>query len=737
MHDLSPIIQDLAIILGVASLVTLLFQKIRQPVILGYLVAGILIGPYTPPHNLITNLAEVKVLSELGVIFLMFSLGLDFSFHKLTRVGFSASITGVIEVSLMVAIGFLTGLALHWKFHDCLFLGAALAISSTTIIIKALDDLRLKGKRFAEYIFGILVVEDLLAILLLVALSTVVVTKNIFSADMAFAILQLIFVVGGWFLIGYFVVPSFLRGITRYAGQETLTIVSIALCLILVTIAAYFNYSTALGAFIMGSILAETPFVHRIEQLIRPIRDIFAAVFFVSVGMLINPTVIINHFGIVMLITGIYVLGKISSTTLAAFITGQSLKTSVRIGFGVAQIGEFSFIIASLGVVLHVTSDELYPIIVAVSAITTFTTPYLIKFSGHLTKQLDTKLPERVKYFLDGYSAWVYRLLATSTTYSIYRKAIVRVILNSIVVAIVFALAQHLILPQVSDWVTKKKFARLITWVIAMVISSPFIWGMLFALRSTLSRSSTKDMIFRSAPIAACWFVTILEVTVLSITYFHTWVTTSILMIVGIILFLVLFRQLEKSYHWFETRLVRNINRKAPLYARYKQLAPWDTHFVEIRVSDESFLIGKTLTECELRQRYGVNIVAIYRGSKEILAPRGDQFIAARDKLIVLGNDEQIDAFKKVATQASLEQREELAVLENFGLKAFVLDPDSPMIGKSIRDAKIREQVSGLIAGLERGETRILNPDPATILMPGDLLLIVGEMEHLKLAFRV
>lgn len=736
MHGIAPLIQDLAIILGTASLVTLLFQKIKQPVVLGYLAAGIIIGPYTPPHDLITSIDEVKVLSELGVIFLMFSLGLDFSFHKLTRVGFSASITGFIEVMLMVTIGFVTGLALGWPFHESLFLGAALAISSTTIIIKALDDLRLKSKRFAEFIFGILVVEDLLAILLLVALSTVVVTKNIFSLDMALSILKLIFVVGGWFLVGYFLVPSFLRRITRFASQETITIVSIALCLILVTIAAYFGYSTALGAFIMGSILAETPFVHRIEQLIRPIRDIFAAVFFVSVGMLINPQIIIEHFSTVMIITGVYLVGKTSATTLAAFLTGQSLKTSVRIGFGVAQIGEFSFIIASLGLALHVTSDNLYPIIVAVSAITTFTTPYLIKFSGGIAKQLDTRLPDRIKYFLDSYSAWVYRTLASSKTHNIYRNAILRVVLNSIVVAIVFSLAEHLILPQVAQWITSKKIVRIITWGIAMILSSPFIWGMLFALRPTLLFTSRKDVVFRSAPIVACWLITIIEITILSVTYFHTWITTSLLIVVAVILFFIGYRQLESSYHWFEERLVGNIKRKGETRARYERLAPWETHFVDVRVSDESFLVGKTLTECQLRQNYGVNIVAIYRGAKEILAPRGDQFIAARDKLIVLGSDEQIDAFRSVATQAATAHYEEIKPLENFALKAMILDSDNPMVGKTIRDSKIREQVSGLVVGLERRETRTLNPDPATILMAGDLLLIVGETEHLKLAFK-
>lgn len=731
MQTVSPFIQDLAIMLGVASLVTLLFQWIRQPVVLGYLVAGMLIGPYTPPHHLITSMSEIRLLSELGVVFLMFSLGLDFSFHKLTRVGFSAGITGIIEVSCTVIAGFLVGTLLHWPFHESLFLGAALAISSTTIIIKALDELGLRRKRFAEFIFGILVVEDLLAILLLVGLSTLVATSNIFSKAMLFAVIKLFFVVGGWFLIGYFLVPSFLRGITRFASEETLTIVSIALCLLLVAIAEMFHYSAALGAFIMGSILAETPFAHRIEALIRPVRDIFAAVFFISVGMLIDPYVIFHFFPVVLLITFVYLVSKIFSTMLGAFLTGQSITTSMRIGFGVAQIGEFSFIIASLGLMLRVVSEDLYPIVVAVSVMTTFTTPYLLRLSGFLATQLDKKLPANIRYFFDGYSAWVYRTLASSRTHSIYRNAALRLILNGVVVAIVFTLTKNFILPSLIEFVHVVWQARLMAWVLAIVFSSPFLWGMLFSLRSSTIILQRKDLIFRSAPLVVSWLVTILEITILSITYFHTLFSTSLLIILVFIFFILSYRILEKSYHWFERRLMGNIRHNAEIQARYEHLAPWDTHLIDITVSDESSLIGRTLTQCQLRELYGVNIVAIYSGTQAILAPRGEQKIAARDRLVVLGNDDQIDAFQKVATRVSRQKFDAQDTLKDFSLKALVLDADNPWVGQSIRASGIREKVSGLVVGLERGGERILNPDPATVLQTGDLLLLVGEETHL------
>lgn len=411
MHELAPLILDLAVMLGLAGLVILLFQRIHQPVVLGYLVAGMIVGPYTPPRAFVSDISNIRILSELGVIFLMFSLGLEFSFQKLTRVGFSASVIGVIEVVLMTAIGYCAGWIMGWSHYNCLFLGAALSISSTTIIIKAVDELKLKTKRFAELIFGVLIVEDLLAILLLVALTTLVSTKNLLSIDILYAGFQLILVVGGWFIIGYFIVPPLFRRLTPYVSQETLTIISVALCLMLVSIAAKFHYSTALGAFIMGSILAETTLIHRIENAVRPIRDIFGAVFFISVGMLVDPIVILENWKIVLVISLVTVIGKIITTSLAALLTGQSLNTSVRVGFGMAQIGEFSFIIAALGLSLGIVNEILYPLIVAVSVITTFTTPYFIRFSGYISNLLERRLPKRTIYFLDLSLAKILRLL--------------------------------------------------------------------------------------------------------------------------------------------------------------------------------------------------------------------------------------------------------------------------------------------------------------------------------------
>lgn len=551
MHELAPLIKDLAIILGVAGLAALLFQKIRQPIVLGYLIAGIIVGPYTPPNILIRDIPTIQTLSALGVIFLMFSLGLEFNFKKLKRVGFTAGIAGLFEVIFMLILGFFVGKLIGWSFYDSLFLAAALAISSTTIIIKALEDLHLKTTRFAEIVFGILVIEDILAILLLVALSTIITTHNIFSSEIAFATIKLILVVGAWFLFGYFFVVSFFRSIMHNSSNETLIILSVALCLALVWIANYFHYSSALGAFIMGSILAETSIISKIKELIEPIRNLFAAVFFVSVGMLIDPVIIWNHLGLVFIICLITIISKILTTGIGAFITGQSVNSSLRIGFSMAQIGEFSFVIISLGLALHAINNILYPIIVAVSAITTFTTPYLIKLSGYLGNKIDQHLSADTQRTLTLYSRWIKRLAKNSKKQSFYQKAFLRFIVNSIVVGIILMGMQtwglnYLIKAINPDWL-----ASAIAWLCAIILCLPSIFTMLQAFKAGL---------FFLAVFS--WVATLTEIILLSLPYFYSWVIGLVLFSTAIVLLLIFARPLRQSAQWLEKKLVKNLNTK-------------------------------------------------------------------------------------------------------------------------------------------------------------------------------
>lgn len=732
VHSLAPLIRDLALILAVAGFVAVLFQKLKQPVVLGYLIAGIIIGPYTPPYGLVTDIPNVQTLSELGVIFLMFSLGLEFSFHKLKRVGFSAGATGFVEVVLMLALGFSTGLFLHWSFHDSVFLGAALAISSTTIIIKALEELNLKRRRFAELVFGVLIVEDLLAILLLAVLSTMVLTQKIMSLPMLWSLGRLILVVVSWFLLGYFLVPTLIRHIKRYINEEILTIVSVALCLFLACLAAYFHYSVALGAFIMGSILAETSLVHRIEQLIRPTRNIFAAVFFVSVGMLIDPKIIFDHFGLVLLLTVITVVGKIVTTSLGAFLTGQSINTALRTGFSMAQIGEFSFIIVGLGLTLGVISSSLYPIIVAVSALTTFLTPYLIQFSANLELSISDRMSLRLKYFLDAYTAWVYRAQASRKNRISYRRTLVRLIVNGFIVAMVFTLVENFILPRMIQISAPLFILNSLSWLAAVILSSPFIWAMLTAFKSTAFSDNNAS---KSLPFFLSFFIPLAEVSILSLAYFRSWFVAIFLIGIAIIFFILLYKKIERSYEWFENHLVENLRTESANQLRYEELAPWDRHLVELRVGSQSDFVGETLAQLKLRERYGINIVAIQRGPLAIFAPDKEQTLQVMDKLIVLGKDDQIEVFRQQLEKFEDLNSDETDFLSSFTLCTIMLEPKHPAIHQSIREWRLSEKIAGIIVGLERKGARILNPDLDIILQQGDLVMIVGralDLEKLK-----
>src|SRR5688572_13115417 len=377
MAHLPHLITDLGLILAVAGITTLIFRKIRQPVVLGYIIAGFLVGPHVSLFPSVVDAEGIKTWSEIGVIFLLFSLGLEFSFKKLMKVGGSASITALVEIVLMIVIGYVVGKLLGWSTMDCIFLGAILSMSSTTIIIRAFDEVGAKTKKFVQLVFGILIVEDLVAILLLVLLSTIAVSNQFAGGELLMEMLKLGFFLVLWFLGGIFFVPTFLKWTRRLLNDETLLIFCIGLCLLMVMLAVEVGFSAALGAFIMGSILAETTQAERIENLIKSVKDLFAAVFFVSVGTMVEPQIILDYAVPILVVSLVTLVGKFTTSALGALLSGQSLKNAVQTGMSLGQIGEFSFIIASLGVSLKVTSDFLYPIAVAASAVTTFTTPYL------------------------------------------------------------------------------------------------------------------------------------------------------------------------------------------------------------------------------------------------------------------------------------------------------------------------------------------------------------------------
>ena len=718
-------IQDLAVILGIAGVVTLLFRKIRQPVVLGYIVAGFIIGPYTPPFPLITDIPNIKVWAELGVIFLMFALGLEFTFHKLTSVGAPAAGTALVEVVVMVLLGYGSGHLLGWSQVDSIFLGGMLSISSTTIILKAFEELRLKSRRFAQVVFGVLIVEDLIAIVLLAGLSTVGIAGDMLGAKLFSSAAQLLMVVGGWFLIGYFVVPAAFRYARRFLENETLIVLSVGMCLLLVVFATHFGYSAALGAFVMGSILAETGEHGRIETLIQPIRDVFAAIFFVSVGMLVDPKVLAEHGGAVVLITVVTIIGKILSSTAGAVLAGQRLKDSVQIGFSLAQIGEFSFIIATLGVTLGVISDFIYPIAVTVSAITTFSTPYLIRVSDKSASFIERILPNWWRSSLERYSFAIQQNRAQGDTKERRLAAFLTLSLNGILVTVIFISVAKYLEPILETWTKDSRLSFIVGWGISVILSAPFIWGMFSSYRPKGSATAVPERVSTFLG----QLVTIVWIGTLTTGYFTTRTSIAITIVLGGLLFTLFYRRLEKSYAWFEQRLKKNLetSSKQTKEKEIHTLLPWDLHLAKLAVHPNSPVVGKTLKEGNYRETLGLNIVGIRRGVDTILSPSASERLLPSDELLVLGADEQIEQLRQMSE--TLEHRTtEFRDLSHYALKRILIEDDSPFVGKKIRDSGIREALKGLVVGMERGEYRTINPSPNTDLVKGDVLWVVGAV---------
>lgn len=730
MH-LPAIIHDLAIILATAAVTTVIFRAIRQPVVLGYIIAGLIVGPFTPPFPLINDIPNIRALAELGVIFLMFSLGLEFSFRRLMRVGSAAAATALFEVLGMVLIGYLAGRLLGWGERDSLFLGGMLAISSTTIIIKAFEEQGLTTRRFAELVFGVLIVEDLFAILLLVGLPLLTAARGAGSLgpELVSAGSRLVVVIGSWILAGYLVIPSALRWTRKWMSAETLTVSSLGLCLLLVVLAARFEYSPALGAFVMGSILAESDEAHRIEQLIRPIRDLFAAVFFVSVGMLVDPGSLHGHWGVLGIITVVTVVGKLLITSLGALASGQPLKQSIQIGFSLAQIGEFSFIIATLGLTLGLTSDFLFPIGVGVSVFTTFLTPYLIRLSEPAASFLSTRLPTRVTTMLDRYATWAQQPRQRSDSRRGLLQGAVRLALNGIVVTAIFFVLSRRGITWITDTFSGIPYPNLIAWLAALLFSAPFVWGMLTSFyrrqpvggQSAPSTGAAWALVGQVASLG--WLAGLTE------AFFSTG-STVLLTLLALLGFMVLFyRRLESSYGWFERRLVTNVSGKGasdPQHRLLRQLAPWDLHLVRVRVSPDSPLVAKTLVQAEVRNKFGLNVVAIQRGDKLIAPPTATDLLLPGDELLTLGTDDQIERFRVAATPPRAAP-EHLQDLSRYRLQQLLVEPTSPLVDRAIRDSGLREKARALVVGLERGEIRHLNPDPETVMRAGDVLWVVMD----------
>jgi CPA2 family monovalent cation:H+ antiporter-2 len=742
MSHLPHIIHDLALILIVAGGITLLFKWLKQPLVLGYIVAGILAGPYIDLFPTVVDITNIQVWADIGVIFLLFALGLEFSFKKMTNVGGSASITAITEVVCMLLVGFCVGSLLGWNAMDSIFLGGMLSMSSTTIIIKAFDDLNLRNQKFTNVVFGTLVVEDLVAILLMVLLSTVAVSQHFAGEEMLGALLKLGFFLILWFLIGIYLLPTFFRKARKIMNDETLLVISLGLCIGMVVVATKTGFSAALGAFIMGSILAETVEGKRIEHLIKGLKDFFGAVFFVSVGMLVNPTVLWDYAFPILLITVVTIVGKSFFSCAGVLLSGQPLKVSIQSGFSLAQIGEFAFIIATLGASLGVMSDFIYPIIVAVSVITTFTTPYFIRFAEPFYNWLYPRLPFKFKRMLEKLSEGTSTVNYESDWKLLLKRTISRdVIYSVIIVAIIMAVFRFLY-PLISGRLPES-IVSIAVAVIALIGIAPFVRILLFNKGNSdlFLKLWNKNRFNRGGLIVLLLLQASLGLFFISLVLIRAFNFTGILGYVisaAILVFIILSRHLLHYYSSMEDRFLANLNQKedeekeslqSPLQASFeKHLIDRDIHLSDIIVSPDSKYIGMTLQEADFRKDYGVNVVKISRGSKEITIPNADEYIYPYDRLVVLGTDEQITLFTgdiEIQNDDTCIKRNEIA------LQSFLIEPESRLCGVSIKESGIKRETGNLVVGIERMGTSSMNPHIEMEFEPGDRVWVVGEKDRL------
>ena len=748
MGHLPALIQDLALILIAGAIVTLLFRRIKQPLVLGYIIAGFLVGPHFDFFPSISDSDNIETWAEIGVIFLLFSLGLEFSFKKLMRVGGAASITALVEILFITFAGYYAGRWMGWSTMDSLFLGGMLASSSTTIIIRAFDELGVKTRQYARIVFGVLVVEDIVVILLMVLLSTIAVTQEFEGGEIIYTILKLAFFLALWFISGIFLLPTLLKRARTLFDSETLLILAIGLCLGMVVLATQVGFSAELGAFIMGSIIAETTKAEAVEAVIKPVKDLFGAVFFVSVGMMIDPQAIIEYGWPVLVVTVLTLFGKLVSTTFGALLSGQPLKQSVQVGMSMAQIGEFAFIVATLGLSLGVISDFLFPVAVGASAITTFTTPYLIKFSEPFYDFLERYLPPRWIRMINRYSSSTQNIQTESAWKALLRSYGTTMVANGIVLLALFLFLQNFIMPFLNRNIEDPTLRNFIGLIISLGAASPFLWAIMAKRPEGLSyKELWMEKNYHRGPLVVLETSRVVAgIVIISMWVFQLFSTqTAILVIVPVVvlIFYVLGRRIQKFYQRLEIRFLANLNARDAAAALQNQknvsntqefrseLLPWDAHIVELEVAPEAEYVGKTLLELAWREQYGINIVFIKRGEKLIHVPGRNNKLLPRDLVGIIATDEQIQKFKPVFDSKDPVVPSDVDV-EDISLQKIVVNEHTKLKGLDIRSSGLRERTNGLVIGIERQGQRILNPESSTVFEWDDIVWIVGEGKKIQ-----
>ena len=732
--NIEGLIGDLALILVLGAISTIIFRKLKQPIVLGYIVAGFLVGPHFTYFPTIHNEDNIEFWAQIGIIVLLFSLGLEFSFKKLMNVGGSAIVTALIIVSGMMGLGVVVGHALDFSNINCLFLGGMLSMSSTTIIIKAFNDLNMNHRRFVPHVLAVLICEDLFAVVMMVLLSSIALNNSVEGSELLMSIAKLVFFLVIWFTVGVYLIPSFFKYAHRLINDEILLVVAMGMCFFMAVFSVYSGFSMALGAFVMGSILAGTCEAEHIEHLVKPVKDLFGAVFFISVGMMVDTSIIVQYASTIATLSVVVVVGMIVFGTFGMLATGQSLKIAIESGFSLTQIGEFAFIIASLGLSLGVLEPSLYPIVVAVSVITTFFTPYFIKFAEPVYNWLIKRLPHKLLLLLERYTK------QETTSVSVEKriwKAVLgrytwRILLYSTLIIAIVLISNNYLLPFMDNLVGEA-WGDVVSAGVTLSVMAPFLLALSIPTtkRSEWEALEKKSGSRSTMPLVALSIVRLIIAFGLVSWYLsHVFTfTAGVTIAFGLIFLIVIFlsKKVRRRMRDMEKRFIRNLNeRELRRSGRGNDAAlVSDLHVAYIRVGYSCPFVGERLRDSDLRKKYGVNVVNIQRGAKRFPIPTGDMRIFPGDLLGIIGTDEQIQKLLPIIEDAA---GNEIAG-EDIEMKLMPIEvrENSVLAGKTSASLRLRDEYQALLVAIKRGEDEYIKPDGNETFMPHDTLWVVGN----------
>lgn len=727
--NVESLISDLAFILILGAVTTLFFKWIKQPVVLGYIVAGFLASPHFVYLPSVANENNIEFWAQLGIVILLFSLGLEFSFKKLLNAGGSAVVTALIIVIGMMCAGFCIGRLLHFSSINSLFLGGMLSMSSTTIIIKAFNDLGITHKKFASQVFAVLIVEDLFAVLMMVILSSIAINNSVQGSDMLFSVSKLIFFLVIWFAIGVFLLPTFLNKVRQFLNTETLLIVSMGLCLGMAVFSVYCGFSLALGAFVMGSILAGTSFAERIEHVVLPVKDLFGSVFFISVGMMVNPDIIVRYAGPILLLSVVVIVGMILFGTFGMLVSGQTLKVAIESGFSLTQIGEFAFIIATLGMQLGVLDSSIYPIVVAVSVLTTFTTPYFIRMADPAYRIVERHLPQKLHFLIERYSKEAGSESETGKVWkALLKRYVWRVMLYASVLTSICLASTKWLLPWLCE--ITPNYGRLATIAIALLAMSPFLLAMSIPSSRKEERHALKtaNSLFDVPLVVLTFFKMLIAigfvVYIISAIY-HTRIGIAVGVAVFLLIVIVLSKRTARRMHSIEDRFLRNLNERENRRSGRNNNIISNLHLAFMNVGYACPFVGQKLAESGLRGKYGVSVASIQRGQQTIAVPSGDTRIFPGDSLGVIGTEDRIQALLPIVEAQPTDTTSGVNA-HDMRLTSIAITDHSPLAGLTVAESQLSTHYGSLLVSVMR-HGKYFTPVGNTTFENGDVLWLVGD----------